>query len=192
MKRNLAFTLVAAAMALCLAGCGCAAATPAGSPSWSQLQSAKIPSVCGHPPTKLVNGKHTGIAPGQGSLQLRRTLTGGKSGVIAGVPSSAGRLTAVVAMCNHGGVGMPSEILFFGPGPKLYAATNLLEGRWDRAGFEGPARDGVTSMSVTADGLALNVDAYRRLDALCCSTGKSAVNLKIGGGRATITRLVAK
>lgn len=87
---------------------------------------------------------------------------------------------------------MPSEILFFGPGPKLYAATNLLEGRWDRAGFEGPARDGVTSMSVTADGLALNVDAYRRSDALCCSTGKSAVNLKIGGGRATITRLVAK
>jgi hypothetical protein len=62
-----------------MAGCGCTAAAPAPSPSWNQLKSASIASQCGHKPTRLVNGKHTGIPQGCGHFELDKVLYSGRA-----------------------------------------------------------------------------------------------------------------
>ena len=189
MKRTLKFTALAIAMALAMVGCGCAAPTPRPSPSWKQVQSARIPSLCGHKPTKLVKGKHTGILPGRGMFELSPTLYSGKSGVITNVASSGGPLTAVVANCNQGGVSWPHEILFFGPGAKFVASTDLYEGRWDAIGLYGPARNGVQSLTRTSAGLSIDVMASRPSDASCCPSARASVNLKVSGGKVVITSI---
>ncbi|CCM64812.1 exported hypothetical protein [Candidatus Microthrix parvicella RN1] len=74
------FTVVAIVMALCMAGCGCLAATPPTSPTWQQLQSARSPSLCGQKPTKLVKGEHTAIPRGGGHFRLVKKLYSGNSG----------------------------------------------------------------------------------------------------------------
>lgn len=179
-------------MALTMVGCGCAAPAPAPSPSWKQVQSARIPSQCGHPPTKLVKGKHTGIIKGRGMFELLRTLYSGKSGVLTNVPSSAGPVTAVVADCHQGGVSWEHRILFFGPGAKFVAATDLSGGNWERQGLTGPARNGVQSMTRTASGLSLDVLAYRPWDGGCCAGGRATVKVKISGGKVSITSITRR
>jgi len=186
MKRSHTFIIVAVAIALLAAGCGCAA--PAPSPSWNQLLSARIPSECGHKPTKLVNGRHTGIPPGDGMFQLQRTL-GSRSGYVTNVPSSSGPLTAVVASCNQGGVNWPHRLLFFGPGPKFVTSTDLYEGNWGRLGLDGPARNGIESLTKTSSGLTLAVRAYRPTDARCCYSANATVKLKVSGGKVVITSI---
>ena len=187
MKRNCIFTAFVVAVALCMAGCGCAPAPPGPSPSWKQVQSARIPSQCGHKPTKLVNGKHTGIPKGHGYFEFAGTLNSGKRGYVTNVPSSAGRLTAVVANCSQGGVGWPHQILFFGPGATFVASTDLYNANWSRYGLYGPARNGVQSISRTKSGLSLNISAERTNDASCCPSGHATVNVKVSDGKVVIT-----
>lgn len=153
------------------------------------MQSARIPSQCGHKPTKLVKGKHTGILPGRGMFELLRTLYSGKSGIIANVPSSAGPLTAVVADCHQGGVSWEHQILFFGPGAKFVASTDLYNANWARHGLTGPARNGVESMKRTANGLSLDVLASRLSDAACCASARATVNVKVSGGKVSVTSI---
>ncbi len=196
MKRSVIFILVAVAASLAMVGCGCAAPAPASSPSWQQLQSAKIPSQCGHQPTKLVKGKHTKILKGWGFFEFVGTLYSGKPGYVTKVSSSAGPLTAVVVDCNQGGVPWSHQILFFSAGPKFVASTDLYdqpsEAIWSRAGLNGPGRNGVQSMSTTRDGLKLNVLAYGANDASCCPSRRADVTVKVSGGKATVTKVTPR
>lgn len=196
MKRSVIFILVAVAASLSMVGCGCAAPAAAPNPSWQQLQSAKIPSQCGHQPTKLVKGKHTKILEGRGFFEFAGTLYSGRPGYVTDVSSSAGPLTAVVANCSQGGVSWEHQILFFRSGSKFVASTNLYDQRseasWNRAGLNGPGRNGVQSMSKTRDGLKLNVLAYGSNDGACCPSRRADVTVKISGGKATVTKVTPR
>lgn len=196
MKRNVVFIVVAIATSLVMVGCGCAAPAPKPSPSWNQLQSAKIPSQCGHQPTKLVNGEHTRIPSNFGFFKLARTLYSGKSGYVTNVSSSAGQLTAVVANCSQGGVSWPHQVLFFGPGAKFVASTDFYDAqaevKWARVGLDGPGRTGVQSMTKTRDGLKLDVLAHAGNDGGCCPSERAWVTVKVTKGRATVTNVTGQ
>lgn len=55
--------------------------TPAGgAPSWDQIRNARIPALCQHAPTSLVDGKDVTLGADEGSYELLRTLDHGISG----------------------------------------------------------------------------------------------------------------
>lgn len=168
-----------------------AATFPSGAPTWDEIKNASIPSECGHPPTKLVNGENVSIPDGEGMFELRPELSNGRPGILRGVPSNdAGPLTAVVASCNVGGVGIPSPVLFFSAGG-VYYATTFLGDEEDYAAQDllSVARDGVTSMTVHGGYLEVDTEAVREWDALCCPTGAAIVTLRLADHQAIIVSI---
>ena len=168
-----------------------ASCTPVTSPSYQQLANARVPSLCGHPATTLVNGQNLAIPAGQGTFQLLRTLSDGESAIVRGVPSrDGGSLTAIVAECNAGGVGFPSDLVLFGAGPKVYAESFLDSTKWAALGLAGPARDGITSLRLVGRELEINVDALTPDDPECCPSRAVVVHAHPNAKRLIIDRIV--
>ena len=163
-------------------------------PGWDEIANAQIPEVCGHPPTTLVNGRHTAIEEGHGVLELLPTIGDGAPGFIQGLPSHQGvPLTAVVATCNGGGVGWPSELLLFGPGGDFYASSALVEDDeatdWKSAGLSYPGRDGITALAIDGDQLVLTVQAELSSDASCCPSAVAEVRATPKEGQLVIDEI---
>lgn len=163
-------------------------APPASAPTWDEIKGAEIPSLCGHPPTTLVEGRHTGIAENMGIFELLQQLPNGGPALVPGVPSpDAGPLTAVVADCNQGGVAWPHLLVLFAAGGEYYASTDLFEADWASVGLYGPGRSGITEMSIDGEGLILLVAAERQGDASCCPTGSGTVSVAARDRAAVVT-----
>lgn len=92
----------------------------------ADLLSAPVPSLCGHPAGRLVNGTLPGIGPTMGFVSLM--WTGGEErGAIAvgNLDGKPGDEIAAVVGCSQGGIGHPSSVQIYGPGPALLGSVNL-------------------------------------------------------------------
>lgn len=137
-------------------------------PTWEQIKGAQIPGFCTHPPTTLVEGRDVTLGPDQGRFELTPILSGG-AGIVRGLQSPDGPLTAVVASCTAGGVGMPNTIMLFAPGGSYYGSNELSEGvDWAGAGMSGPGRDGVSQIILHNGRLGVSTLALMDSDAECC------------------------
>lgn len=158
------------------------------SPGWDEIKDASIPAMCGHPPATLVDGKDTSLGPNDGLFELLATLPNGEPGLVQGVPSEVGPLTAVVVTCNAGGVGWPNELMFFEGEGEYYAHTDLLEGvDWESAGLNAPGRDGVTAITLQGDELEVHTSALTIGDPECCPSGSAVLRLRVEGGGVRVT-----
>jgi len=158
-------------------------APPRLAPGWDELKDAAIPALCDHPPTTLVDGKDVTLGEHDGFLQLNRTLANGQPGMATLPSNDAGPLTAVVLSCNAGGVGWPDSIAFFGSGGQFYGYHDLFTDiDWEAQGMAGPARDGVSTLSVEGSTLRVYTAALSPTDAECCASTSASVDLQAGNG----------
>lgn len=167
---------------------------PATAPGWDLIASASIPSLCGHPPTTLVDGKHTEIAEGQGFFELLQGLESGAPGFVSGLPGAeVGTLTAAVASCSAGGVGWPNVIVLFSPGGAFYGAGDLTldeqASNWNVEGMAAPGREGVTELRVEGMSLVVTVRALVDSDAECCPSAVAEVRAHAEAGRLTVDEI---
>lgn len=137
-------------------------------PTWEQIKGASIPGLCGHPPAKLVEGRDVTLSETDGMFELTPILDGG-AGIVTGLPSQDGPLTAVVARCNAGGVGWPNSIVLFAPGGTYWGSNDLYDGiDWASGGMEAPGRDGVSTITLNEGRLGVFTTALMDGDAECC------------------------
>jgi len=165
---------------------------PASTPTYAQLATASVPSLCeGLPATKLVNGVNTVIPKGQGHFELHPVLPYDQPGIVRGLPNGeGGSLTAVVALCDHGGVPWPHDIILFGPGPRFYAESFLSSAKWASTDMDEPARDGIIEMHQEGKYLVVYLDAYHHDDALCCPTASATVYAHANRHRLIVDKIV--
>ena len=185
-------------------------------PTWDEFKNASLPAVCAHPATTLVDGKNVSLrnssgadgSPPQGIYELEETLGdvaggGANPGYVAGLPSDAGPLTAVVVSCNAGGVAWPNDIVAFKPGGIYYDETSLnghvtgdsfdtanfvdeAGSLWTQSGLAEPGRGGVWKLAVEGDKLVVYTMALRPGEAECCATGYAKVTMNASGGKLNI------
>lgn len=161
-----------------------------GPPTWDQFASAEIPNTCDHPATQLTNGSDPTI--GQGGMSLQRRLWSGSDAWVRGLPSDVGPLSAVVMVCNMGGVGWPNVILFFGAGGRYYAQTDLFDGieeQWTALGLSAPGRHGIRSIGLDGDRLRIDLVVERPPDASCCPVGHALVWVSAHDHKITVERI---
>jgi hypothetical protein len=92
------------------------------------LRGAEVPSLCGHPAGRLVDGRLPGIPVTRGFVSL--DLTGDLRGrdrlpVTADFDDDGVPEALVVADCSQGGVGWPNSLLLYGPGPRFLDEFNV-------------------------------------------------------------------
>lgn len=80
----------------------------------SQLRSAPVPSLCEHPAGSLVDGSLPGIPEIDGGVSIDLVE---RRPVLADFDDDGTSEIVAVADCNRGGVGWPTSLLLYGPGP---------------------------------------------------------------------------
>jgi len=161
------------------------------SPTWDEIRNASIPSLCEHPPTTLVDGRDVTLGEYDGTFLLTPMLRSGQSGIVEGVPSDAGPLTAIVFNCNRGGVGWPDQVMFFAPGGAYFGHDDMFEADWAGAGLSHPGRGGITSIGLVGDELEVVTSAIVGMEPECCAAGTATVRLRAGGGGVRVTSVTA-
>jgi pimeloyl-ACP methyl ester carboxylesterase len=145
--------------------------------SAADLAHAPVPSLCGHKPGTLVNGKLQGIPDNEGVVQL--ATVGGyrptREMVALGDLNGDGiGDAAAVFTCNRGGVGWPDWVVFYGPGPKVIGA-------FDMSSVVGDARGGTKHISFTGGKITVETLDARQYDAGCCASGNATLTLRWTG-----------
>lgn len=126
-----------------------------------------------------------------GMFELVRTLPNGQPGLVQGIPSDTGPLTAVVVSCNAGGVGWPNQVMVFKGAGEYYAHSDLYEGvDWDAGGMIGPGRDGIMGVSLRGSELEVYTLAELPSDMSCCPSTSAVLTLRPAGGGIVVTSLV--
>ena len=134
--------LLGSMVALALLGGGLAdvpqAQAASGFTSTTQLRSVQVPSLCGNPAGKLVNGK---LPNGYVWLNQRASRYGQ-------IRKGGGNEAVGTFTCSQGGIGWADKLVFYGADKKII-------GRFDTAvlGQEGPGRQTVQSVSISKSGL---------------------------------------
>lgn len=159
------------------------------SPGWEEIKDASIPEMCGHPPTTLVDGRDVTLSEFDGYFELLETLRDGSSGVVQGVPSEVGPLTAVVVSCNAGGVAWPNQIALFGEGGEFYGSTDMSAAAWETLGAYGPSREGVSGVQLVRGEIEVVTDVLMDGDPACCATGSAVLRIRPDNGDIAITSL---
>lgn len=176
-----------------------AAPDPPVGPTWDEFKDAEIPAMCGHAPTRLVDGVDHNLGPTEGFFELLPVSGDGVPLIAEGLISPDGVLTAVAASCSAGGVGWPNPILFFGEGGRFVAST-LLDGvsasetierpwsdsswsdDWSAAGAFAPGRSGVRSITVAGDELVVVATAEVTGDSPAAPSGMVEVRIRVEDG----------
>lgn len=158
------------------------ATTQPSAPTWDEMRNASIPSMCTHPPARLVDGVDRSLPEAQGYFELQPVLPAG-TGLIAGLPGPRGPVTAVVARCSAGGVAWPNLILLFGPGGVYQGFSDLIEGvPWEGSGMYAPGRDGVTLLARDGGRLVVYTSALQEGDMECCATMDAYLVFSVADG----------
>lgn len=145
------------------------------------LQSASVPSLCGHRPGTLVRGRLSNIPVNQGMVELaagqyRKAADMYAAGDLDGDGNPD---AAAVFECNQGGVGWPDWIVFYRAGPKIMGA-------FDMGSVVGDARSSTTRISYSNRKITVETRDARYADAGCCPSGHAIVTLRWNG-----TKIVA-
>jgi hypothetical protein len=162
--------------------------------AWTTIKDARIPALCEHPAAKLQDGIDHNVV--HGLFELNRRLNSGWPALVSDIPSDAGPLIAVVATCNAGGVSWAHQILLFTSTGAFYASTDLSGPIsddhlvvWESEGLDGPARDGV--LTITSDGSELRAEVLADTGEtpLCCPAGAAIVTFHPAHHRVIIDRV---
>lgn len=113
-----------------------------------RLKSAWVPSMCGHPAGRLVNGKLPNIAPNRGGVFLDFKLS--KTGkLIKKRPAGA----VAVFHCSQGGIGWPDHVVYYNAKLKVIGHLNTGSiGDW-------PGRQTVARVSIKKRAVTVRVAA---------------------------------
>lgn len=100
--------------------------SPSASLSAADLQSAPVPSACGHPAGDLVYGKLPLIPDNEGFVSLAQEpdQLGEPFHVEASLRGEGSQILAVLD-CSVGGVGWPQILVLYGPGPTILGSLDL-------------------------------------------------------------------
>lgn len=150
-----------------------------------QLLSAPVPSLCEHPPGRLVGGKLPGIDEQNGFVSLGFVTSPQEADnllLFGDVDGSPGEEAVVVVDCNQGGVAWPQVILVYGDGPTLRSTIELSNSVPDPNG-----RARVEAMRLESGAVAVQWLTSRDGDAGCCSSLDASARIRLEGNRAVIT-----
>lgn len=164
--------------------------------AWDVVKDAAIPAMCSHPASVLTDGEDLRVPEGAGYFAL-------DPGRMTIIDSPDGRLHAVVADCNAGGVGWPNVVLFFTERGE-YLASTFLDGStaeddvvpvgWRAAyatvGAASPARGGVLGVSGDGDTLIAELAVEMPGDASCCPTGSLQITVRPHRGHVELVDIV--
>ena len=89
----------------------------------ADLLSEPVPSMCGHPAGRLVNGSLPGIPDGAGDVAIN--MQGTPQPVFTDLNGDGITDAAVIGYCDQGGVGWPNWLLFYTGGHRLLAAFDM-------------------------------------------------------------------
>lgn len=158
--------------------------------SMNELLGAPVPSLCGHKPGRLTDGKLKGIPPHRGFVELAanpRDVQAARSLIALGDLDGDGLGdAAAVFHCSQGGVGWPDWIVFYARGE-----TGLrVLGAFDMATVTGEARDGVRKITYNHGSVHVNALDGRPNDPGCCASGKATLDLSWNGKRIVATNVV--
>lgn len=163
------------------------ATTEPTAPTWDQIKNAEIPAMCMHDPARLVDGEDVGLGEYEGYFHLLQRLESGQPGIVQGVPSDAGPLTAVVVSCNAGGVAWPNDVMFFAPDETVYGVLYDDEDlNWNRLRID-PAREGIQSIRLVDGQVEVTTRAQIGDDAMCCPSGMGTIRMRAENGRIVVT-----
>lgn len=137
-----------------------------------RLKSAPVPSLCGHPAGRLVNGTLPGIAPGQGEVSL-----GNPARIRTGRVKGFGKVVVAVVDCNQGGVAWPQNFVLWTPKLKVITGRSLMD-------FTHGGREYVHGLRIRRGKLTINVAGITAEDEpFCCGTGMARITARGKNGR---------
>ncbi len=164
MTRWMAGPALVGALVLLWGGVAAEAATP--------LDGAAVPSMCGHPAGRLIDGSLPGVPENFGGVAIKKGTI--RTGVLKGRP---GKVRAVVGWCSQGGVSWPEWLLVYtatSP-PKRLAAVNIYN--VTRGG-----RESIGGLRFTGGRLVVDVVAIgQKDDAACCGTADARLTFTWNG-----------
>lgn len=148
-----------------------------------ELLTAPVPSMCGHPAGRLIDGAPPGIALGRGGVRL---FTGTKpddrvAPVRVDLTGGGHTDIAAVAGCSRGGVAWPEWVLLYSEKPRLH-----LIGQLDLGSIA--ATEHATVSALVASGDAVRV-RWGTTDGCCTNPQAWSATLTSTGTKATVTRV---
>lgn len=145
-----------------------------------QLLSAPVPSLCGHPAGRLVQGKLPGIAAGQGQVEITGVEKGDWPTRSVRTFDAGGRTYALVVFtCNAGGVAWPARVVVYDDAIAVVKAFDL-------ASVIGEGRQSVEALENTPQGVVLRVvGSFQEGDPGCCGSKDARVQVSVTDGVAT-------
>lgn len=147
-----------------------------------ELLTAPVPSMCGHPAGRLVDGALPGIARYRGYVHL---FTGTKpDDRVAPVRvdlTGDGTDIAAVASCSQGGVAWPEWVLLYSEKPRLH-----LIGQFDLGSIAATEHATVSGLVVSGDAVQVQ---WGTTDGCCTNPQEWSATLTSNGSKATVTRV---
>lgn len=150
LARQVSASVLAAALAagVLTPAAGAAPAAAKAGLSKASMRQAVVPSLCGHPAGRLVDGSLPGIAANMGGVWLD-TVTIGRVG---------GRRLAVASIsCNQGGIGWPGNIV-------VYSSPDQIVGSFPLSEFTSGGRQGVSRVRITKGKITVRIRAIAAPD----------------------------
>ena len=151
--------------------------------TWSELLSAPVPRLCGHPAGRLVHGSLPGIPRGRGEVTILPWASAKptRRNVVFGDLNGDGVTdAAVVVTCDQGGVPWPESVQLYTSGDRRLGGAVL-------SSISHGDRDGVVSMKLSKGLVDVHWQTNRRSDYGCCSTMDYAADLSVLHGRVAVT-----
>jgi hypothetical protein len=142
----------------------------------AQLESAHVPSLCGHPAGRLVHGVLPGIAAPAGRVALAATPTHHGAATLAygDLNHDGVRDAAAVVLCRTGSTSRPSSI-------QLYTARGKRLAGFDLAAYTHRPTDVVSKVTIVHDVVFVHWTANQHGDAPGVPTLDYAVQLRLVG-----------
>lgn len=150
-------------------------AEPAASLTTEAMLTAPVPSLCGQPAGKLVNGTLPGIAPAH--VTIAQFDGAWKKNSFHTFTSGGKTYGALVIQCNNGGVPWAQRVVVYDAKVKVVGALAF-------DALLGDGRQVVAGARVVERGVQYKVDGtLAEGDAACCGTIKSLVTVGVQGGK---------
>ncbi len=140
-----------------------------------QMLDAPVPSLCDHPAGRLVGG----TLPAVQHVEINEQDGAWRTEQFASWTAPDGSPVAALAFnCNHGGVGWPDRIVFYGPGPVVLAAVDVSD-------LTHGSREQIRRLRVDGDGVRVEVAGIREQgECEACASGDAVLRYRWTGTEA--------
>jgi hypothetical protein len=158
----------------------------------NDLLNAPVPSTCGHPTGRLVDGVQPGIAERDGGTSLAWSASDPfrQSALVAtgdlnrdGVADAA-----TILACNAGGVAWPDVLVLYAPGPTLLGSVSF--DKVNAPGHDPGENDVVQHLAYANGAISAQWTTEQDGDAACCATLDYSGEFHWDGSAITWTNLM--